>query len=234
MRRGVARRILDMSDEELDPSPYMDFGIKVVNSFRSDLEATASAGKCPVSLWVFMTLVRKELAADTQDVEGANSTLQRMANLAPHLKLAMASDRMWLKFGDSISAEDCAELNQDVLQHQSSSTYADRFIPITNAELQLVPAEPGPERADLGDLKQAACFALSLFREAGGSAKVTRTSVKGNAFVWEIHAAGSWHGFLAISSLVSTLMLVGGEVAFHADRDMHIFTIARPMCVSGL
>ena len=31
MRRGVARRILDMSDAELDPSPYMDFGIKVVN-----------------------------------------------------------------------------------------------------------------------------------------------------------------------------------------------------------
>ena len=64
---------------------------------------------------------------DTQEVEGANSVLQRMATLAPGLRHALASDRLRNRKGDSITAAECCALHEQIMEYSQSQEHAGRF-----------------------------------------------------------------------------------------------------------
>ena len=104
-RQQVAIRLRDTPDEDLT-NRYNDFEIKLKHAFADELNQAAASGTCPSTLFSFMRLVRSKLPSETQDIEGMNSVLQRMAKLAPNLQMAMASDRLGIKTGDRITVED--------------------------------------------------------------------------------------------------------------------------------
>ena len=70
----------------------MDFASKVRVLFSFELNEAAREGRCPLNLFTYMLGVRKVLPTNTQDVEGLNSTIQKIAREAPNLHLNMASD----------------------------------------------------------------------------------------------------------------------------------------------
>ena len=94
LRMAAAQVILAIPHDELDESPYMDFGLKLVTTYNEDLKVAAETGRCPMPLYVYLLLVRKELDCQTQDVEGMNSTLQVITALAPNVRIGLASDRI--------------------------------------------------------------------------------------------------------------------------------------------
>ena len=71
--------------------PYMDFAWKFVSCFRQELAQVASTGVCPLSLFLFILILRSQMPSDTQDVEGMNSILQWMTKIAPTIKKALVN-----------------------------------------------------------------------------------------------------------------------------------------------
>ena len=126
-RQFVSSELFKCSAKELDTSPYMDFASKVRVLFSVELNEAAREGRCPLNLFTYMLGVRKVLPTNTQDVEGLNSTIQKMAREAPNLHLNMASDRSQLKRGRPISADVCASIDHRVKEAQQHSDYVHRF-----------------------------------------------------------------------------------------------------------
>ena len=223
-RRQVAcRTILDTPMEELD-ALYMDFSLKMVQVYRAELLVCANTGLCPHALYVYMIMVRRELGSNTQDIEGMNSLLQRMTALAPNCRMATASDRMQIKKGEVISAEECVGLHTAVVEQQRSHEYMHRFSPVTEQQLALVPAEhPAPPSRSSAEKLRAVLYARSLFLACGGFEIAGRTTKKGAAFVYEFLG----EAFLASWTLGRTLMLTRG--AFAIANGVHIFRLRKPL-----
>eukprot|EP00959_Pyramimonas_sp_CCMP1952_P274861 5745794-Pyramimonas_sp.AAC.1 len=95
---------------ELRPSSS-DVAFKIREKFMGAWEEMADDGSCQPELYMWLLAWRHQLPHDTQDVEGANSVLQRMANAAPNLHIPLASDRLRIKLGTPISPQDCVDVH---------------------------------------------------------------------------------------------------------------------------
>ena len=89
----IAQEILTPEADYTDP--YMDFSIKFVALFLWELQQIASTGFCPIRLFVWLLVLRSQMPADTQDVEGMNSVLQWMTKCAPTLRQPMVSPSIY-------------------------------------------------------------------------------------------------------------------------------------------
>eukprot|EP00959_Pyramimonas_sp_CCMP1952_P074928 1565791-Pyramimonas_sp.AAC.1 len=96
-------------------------------------------GECSERLYAWLLVVRSRLPHDTQDVEGMNSVLQRMCDIAPNMHIPLASDRMRIKMGARISAEEAVELHPAIMDTLRSLKYVQRF-----ASMPAILAAPAP------------------------------------------------------------------------------------------
>eukprot|EP00959_Pyramimonas_sp_CCMP1952_P464079 9486000-Pyramimonas_sp.AAC.1 len=136
------------NDGTIDNSYYIDFSIKTVSTFKGSLEVAGATGRCPMDLYVYMLFVRRELFSNTQAVEGTNSTLQRVTELAPNCRLATASDVIQIKKGDAIDVHECVCLDPHITTYQKSAEYIHRFREYTTDDIATVPHEsPAPRIA---------------------------------------------------------------------------------------
>eukprot|EP00959_Pyramimonas_sp_CCMP1952_P433324 9074287-Pyramimonas_sp.AAC.1 len=87
----------------------------------------AADGTCDPALYLWLLMWRLQLPRDTQDIEGANSIIQRMASAAPDMHIPLCSDRLRIKLGTPIAPEECVAIHAAVLDFMKSPGYQDRF-----------------------------------------------------------------------------------------------------------
>ena len=89
--------------------------VELRNCFTSELRAVAKEGKVPLNLFDALLVIRARLPLDLQEIEGMNSVLQVMGQRAHNMQVPLASDRLQLKKGDPITAEECTSLHDRVV-----------------------------------------------------------------------------------------------------------------------
>lgn len=137
-------------------------------------------GLCPPNLFVAWWILRSQLGFDTQEVEGANSVLQTMAKAAPSIRHGLASDRMRIKLGDAISPAECCGWHANVVHHQATDEYVNRF-----AEGGRVRATPEAKRRPCEHARVDTI--LPMLRFALGAWRLPNFAVD-LAWVWSAHA----------------------------------------------
>ena len=102
--------------------------IKLRQLFEPEFNAVANTGKVPPVLYVVLLTLRRCLPVSTQDIEGANSRLQQLVTLAPHMKWARTSDKMQLRGGDPISVDELVAMHEQTLVAMASEAHMNRFL----------------------------------------------------------------------------------------------------------
>eukprot|EP00972_Heterocapsa_arctica_P055612 8203013-Heterocapsa_arctica.AAC.1 len=138
-RRQVACQLLDGCDTCLR-SDLSDIGWKLKRLYHQDWQHMQATGQCTAGLFAVLLALRSVLHGETQEVEGWNNILQLMAKRSPKLGIALASARLNLKHGATLSPEDCCELHDSVVRLMSTDDFASRFEPLSGA----VPANAVP------------------------------------------------------------------------------------------
>ena len=97
-------------------------------------------GRCTVQLSTALVMWRSTLSLDTQETEGWISEVQLMSKRAPALELPRASDRAQLRKGTKLTAQQCIEVHDQVVEQMQTYDHLYRF--------QLVTAQHGiPDKA---------------------------------------------------------------------------------------
>eukprot|EP00959_Pyramimonas_sp_CCMP1952_P015375 325609-Pyramimonas_sp.AAC.1 len=133
--RQTIATIMKNTDECCLKDPLSDIAWKTKAMFKDELEVVSQCGKVPCNLYGFLLVWRAELPSETQCIEGLTSIVTTMGKVSPSLKVPRASDRLSVKFGDPISAEECCDLNASVLTHMQSEKYTLRFAPASTANM---------------------------------------------------------------------------------------------------
>ena len=60
---------------------------------------------------------------------GLASRIQRITAISPNAHHELICDRTTIKYGDSISANECERLHGDIVEHMKTTQYTDRFAP---------------------------------------------------------------------------------------------------------
>jgi len=229
LRKFIADEVLNISPDDLDTSPYSDFSRKMVILFRQELIIVRDTGRCPLSLSVFMLLVRKEMASNAQPVEGLNSVIQKMASEAPNMRMGTAASRVHIKKGRSITADECVALHKKILAAMGTPEYLNRHHPHTEASCASAPQEApmpaGLKRESLKIGRPALEFGHALFKAVGGFAVAGRTTSKGCAYAYRFECDGVNHDFLAHWSYYNKIMVSPGRISV----DRKTFTLERPL-----
>ncbi|CAK0805617.1 unnamed protein product, partial [Prorocentrum cordatum] len=201
-----------------------DFAAKVRDLFRADWEQMRASGQCGARLYAFLLVWRSRLPHDTQDLEGANSVLQRMAKLAPNLHIPLASDRLRLKLGTPIAASDCVDLHPAIMGHIGKQGYQDRFQPHVVADMPAGADAPPPPALPRYD---AAVRAAARYAHAAGP---LMHDFVDTAFTFSEDAGGERVAFLMCWSYHSKVSCATGKLRpledgsqfFHLDRPARI------------
>ena len=109
--------------------PTLPYKIRTV--FAHELKYLAETGKFPPKLYAFMLVVRSLLTLDTQEIEGMNSIVQQMCRSAPHMQVMRASDRLALKKGDLITAQECCDMHGAIIKYMNTDDFMNRFAPLS-------------------------------------------------------------------------------------------------------
>ena len=109
--------------------PFSDITLKSLELFRDDWTYCSETGRCTKRLWYFLILIRLQSTSNNQFIEGVNSMIQRMAKVAPHMKLGLANARMSAKVGEKIDAATCADEHWRVVEYKTREGHHTRFLP---------------------------------------------------------------------------------------------------------
>ncbi|CAK0828843.1 unnamed protein product [Prorocentrum cordatum] len=225
-RWGIAAALLRRDRGSL-VSLNGDLAGKIRDLFRDDWRAMVESGQCSARLYVFLLVWRIRLPRDTQGLEGANSVLQRMARIAPNLHIPLASDRLRLKLGAPIGAEDCVDLHGAIMDQFRTHDYAGRFLPVVVAEPLEAAGPPPPPAFPRCD---AAIRAAARYAYVAGALMPTYMD---RAFTF-VEGAGEdraaflmcWSYHSEVSCATGVLRpLGGGAWFFHLDRPVRIATL---------
>ncbi|CAK0844631.1 unnamed protein product, partial [Prorocentrum cordatum] len=225
-RRAIARTLLRKDRGDL-VTVNGDFAAKARELFMDDWRGMEASGQCSAKLFVFLLVWRSKLPHDTQDLEGANSVLQRMAKLAPNLHLPLASDRLRLKLGTPIRANECVDLHPAIMNHFSKQEFHDRFEPVVVAREPAGAAPPPPPALPRYN---AAIRAAARYAHAAGP---LMPNYMEKAFTFGLDAAQERHAFLMcwsyhqkVSCATGKLRpMGGGHCIFHLDRPIRISSL---------
>ena len=133
-RLQVAKLMLETSDEELDLDPFSDLALKTKQNYNRELQLVIeTSGQCPHALYQYSLLLRSQMPAETQDIEGNNSVLSAMSKIAPNLHIALATTRLSIKKGKRVTASQCVAMHNEVQQFLQSETNAGRFVPLCDS-----------------------------------------------------------------------------------------------------
>jgi hypothetical protein len=135
-RKTLADRLLKSRDQ-ISNNPHDDISFKVLELYEAEWHAMARAGTCADSLWKFMLIFRSATPGETQDIEGFNSRLQWLTNLARRMTLPAADARMSIREGLAVSAEVMADRHAGTVQFMDSDQHVYRYAPI--------PVDDGPD-----------------------------------------------------------------------------------------
>ena len=97
--------------------------VKLRKCFASELQVVAQDGRVPLNLFDALLLIRAQLPLDVQEIEGMNSVLQVMGHRAHNMYVPLASDRLQLKKGDTITADECTSLHDNVMVANLAGTF---------------------------------------------------------------------------------------------------------------
>lgn len=106
-----------------------DLFVKLRKCFANELQVVAQTGKVPLKLFDAL-LIRAQLPLDVQDIEGMDSVLQVMGQRAHNIMVPLASDRIPLKKGDPITAEECTSLHDSVMVAMAKGVESGRRLPV--------------------------------------------------------------------------------------------------------
>eukprot|EP00959_Pyramimonas_sp_CCMP1952_P468078 9492622-Pyramimonas_sp.AAC.1 len=160
-RKALATMLLDLPGCCLQ-SNTSDFAAKLKVNFLRDIEYMRDSGQCAPRMFAYLLVWRRELPVDTQDIEGRASSLQVMAKRAPGLQIPAANNRMKVKYGIKMSAEDCCEVHDQVVQFMQSVEWSCRFTPTVYSCGVDLPAGGARACAHQFSLLDKFCKALSL------------------------------------------------------------------------
>ena len=147
-RKALAYRLLHVCEEKDLSNRWGDAPAKMAKLFRREWDIMERTGACPIRLYCFLLVFRQRLPHDTQDIEGANSVLQRMADVAPNLRIRLASDRLRIKLGNAITTDECLSLHAAVLEYMRTDDNIVRF----GDDAETPTARPPLHRALAGSL----------------------------------------------------------------------------------
>ena len=91
-RRRLATILLEASDREL-VTDRGDMALKIKYCYIVEFRAMAAFGTCDLGLYIHLMQIRSIAFANTQQVEGANSTVQSTADDAPAAGHGLISNR---------------------------------------------------------------------------------------------------------------------------------------------
>jgi hypothetical protein len=121
----------------LGDKAHEDCSIKILELWRDDLELTAGTGTISAEFQNFLLMFRAVLSGETQDVEGLNSRLQYITNIARRMEQPGADARLSMMVGEQLSADACASMHTQITSFLNSDSYAARFVPLAHT--------PGPD-----------------------------------------------------------------------------------------
>eukprot|EP00959_Pyramimonas_sp_CCMP1952_P109426 2288671-Pyramimonas_sp.AAC.1 len=114
LRQGIAKRLLAADVHDLVTNTS-DVAFKAREHFVGAWRRMEADGSCEPALYMWLLVWRLQAPHDTQDIEGANSIIQRMANAAPNMHIPLCSDRLRIKLGTPMPAEDAVALHPAIL-----------------------------------------------------------------------------------------------------------------------
>jgi len=116
-RLQVAQLLLDMPQAELQQDRFTDISLKTKRLFATEFqEVVRTSGECPTALFIFARMLRSQMPAETQEVEGNNSVLAEMARRAPCIGVALATARTSIKKGRPLTPEERVALHTEVVR----------------------------------------------------------------------------------------------------------------------
>ena len=136
-RMSVAQSWISSPDCCLS-SASRDIPRKIKKLFAEELQLVSVDGRVPLRLFELLLMIRAQLPLDVQDIEGMNSVLQIIGKRAPKLAVPLAPDRIQLKKGTPISAEECTALHDQVVVSMQSHEQSHRHLPA-------IPSKSPPE-----------------------------------------------------------------------------------------
>ena len=126
-RQAVASALLDKELCCLKAHLHDDSTWKLRELFGNEFEVCRNTGQCPHSLYGFLLIFQASLPDNAQDSEGMNSVLQILVNRARNTRLPGADAVMSLKFGEKVSAPQCASQDSEVSRVMATDDYINRF-----------------------------------------------------------------------------------------------------------
>ena len=156
-RRSIAAELQSTPDEKLI-GLFDDIAIKMKSRYQAQFQVMNDTGCCPRDLYLALLLFRWALVSNTQRVEGSNSTLQSICKAAPAIHLPLASDRLSLKLGPTLSADECCALHGGAVVRARTRSSA-RFCSASPVPLMDMMVTPPIEHVD--DAPDAAGHAMS-------------------------------------------------------------------------
>ena len=136
-RMEIAARLLAMTNKDFRLMWASDVSEKILNLFRAEFESMKLDGRCDRVLYNFLFIFRSVCPGDTQDIEGLNSQLQWLVNLARAMERPSADARICIRNATMADADEYAQLHSRTLCFMESDTHIMRYAP--------VPVGPGPD-----------------------------------------------------------------------------------------
>ena len=159
-RMGVAAEILDTADCCL-VRMRSDVALKMQHVFRTDLEFAKTHGLLTNRLWAFVTLARGVMSHATQDVEGLNSIIKHITDIAPYMQLPLVNSRLSLKKGKRVTPRQCSDMEKEIKERQGSPENVGRFVPLPIAGPE-VPMRPDVACAHRWSFLHRACASVAI------------------------------------------------------------------------
>ena len=72
-------------------------------------------GTCEKTVYAKVLQVRSRLRGDTQRVEGANKTVQRITSTAHRIKTGLTNARMSIKHGTPPTVQECSDMHDAIV-----------------------------------------------------------------------------------------------------------------------
>lgn len=170
VRKQIARTWQDNSAEELNQSLTEYFSLKVRNLWYHDIRRIAETGTVGIGFYNFMLKYRASMPAESQEIEGVNSKLRWLMQLARNIRWQTVDSRMSIQKGDLPMHTDIVAAHSQTLAWESSDAHLQRFAPVASKPACDLP-KPFPPAVFRSRTFAAACaYALTvnrLFRRRG-------------------------------------------------------------------
>eukprot|EP00959_Pyramimonas_sp_CCMP1952_P433502 9077854-Pyramimonas_sp.AAC.1 len=129
-RVELARNMLQMTDRDMQLQWDNSSAKKIRILCRSELRSMAEDGLRDTTLYTCALICRAALPGDTQDIEGLNSQLQWIVNLARAMEQPSTDARRCIRNGRLADADWLAQLHVRTLHFMDTDTHLMRYAPV--------------------------------------------------------------------------------------------------------